>query len=91
LVAKLLDTLVAPGVESSVVASLLYKNYLIVATASFDENSQTWTPTVFVSWRTPDGKREFHTIESKAYRFDHRADAETFGIQLAKSWVDSVA
>lgn len=71
-------------------ASLLYKNYLIVASASLDEATQKWTPVVFVSWRTPDGKREFHTIEASLYRFDERTDAEAFGIQLAKSWVDAL-
>jgi len=68
-------------------ASLLYKDHLIVGYGIFEQASQRWIPTAIISWEAG-GRREVQTINSPE-RFADLKDAENFAIEMAKAWVDS--
>jgi hypothetical protein len=68
-------------------ASLLYKNRLIVALADLDPVTKLWTPAVTISWRT-DAHEKLHTLDSLSDSFDNRWDAEAFGLERGKLWVN---
>ena len=66
--------------------TLPYKTYIIVASADFDPATEKWIPTV-VCW-TSDGQRKLHTFNSLLNRFTSRHEAEAFGMETAKAWID---
>jgi hypothetical protein len=68
-------------------ASLFYKNRLIIVSAQFDEDAKSWFPMVDVSWGT-DGQRGSHTMTGPLYHSDTWQDAERHTIELAKAWID---
>jgi hypothetical protein len=68
-------------------ASLLYKDYLIVATADFDSATAQWVSFVTVSWKN-DGRQELHTLNRLPNPFPSRWDAVAFGVEKGKAWVD---
>ena len=69
-------------------ANLYYNDRLIIAYASFNQSSKTWSPGAEITW-TRDGQRHSHTIAGLADRFKTSEDAENFVISLAKTWVDT--
>jgi hypothetical protein len=69
-------------------ASLLYKDHLIVGYGVLEQATQLWIPTAIISWEAG-GRRELHTITNSPERFADLKDAENFAIEMAKAWVDS--
>jgi hypothetical protein len=69
-------------------ASLLYKDHLIVGYGIFEEATQLWIPTAIVSWEAG-GSRELHSITDSPERFADQKAAENFALEMAKAWVDS--
>jgi hypothetical protein len=64
--------------------SLLYKDYLIVASADLNERTGRWTPSVIVSW-SEDGEQKLHRLDSLATAFFRQSDAEMFGAEEGES------
>jgi hypothetical protein len=67
-------------------ASLLYKGRLIVALADLDPVTKMWTPAVTISWRT--GHEKLQTLDSLSDSFNNRWNAEAFGLEKGKLWVN---
>ena len=59
-------------------ASILYKNQLIVSHAVFDEVTQTWKPQIQLTL----------TLDREQF-FDTKAEAERVGIGAAKAVIDT--
>jgi hypothetical protein len=68
-------------------AVTLYKEHLIVAPATFHPDEQRWIPSVTISWKTG-RKYHFHQIKGFPNRFDDKQQAENFGIEAGKAWLD---
>ena len=68
-------------------ATLTYRNHLIVASADFSGTARTWLPKVSVSWNIP-GSHGIHFVSNITERFNDADDAVDFGVALGKSWVD---
>jgi hypothetical protein len=69
-------------------ANLYYSDRLIIAYASLNQSTKTWSPGAEITW-TRDGKRYSHTIGGLADRFKTSEDAEKFVTSLAKAWIDA--
>jgi hypothetical protein len=67
-------------------AALLYKHYLIIATGQFDK-AKGWLPIVDLSWGSGP-YRGSHVIQDSSRSFQTRGEAETFGVETGKAWVD---
>jgi hypothetical protein len=68
-------------------AIILYKEYLVVSSATFHSDEQGWIPSIIISWKT--GRRHhFHDIRGVPNRFGDKQEAENFGMEAAKAWVD---
>ena len=72
----------------TIMANLYYNDRLIIAYASLNQSTKTWSPGAEITW-TRDGKRYSHTIGGLADRFKTSEDAETFVTNLAKAWIDA--
>lgn len=70
------------------VANVYYNDRLIIAYASLNQSTKTWSPGAEITW-TCDGKRFSHTIGGLADRFKTSEDAEKFVTSLAKIWIDA--
>ena len=71
-------------------ASLLYKDCLIVVSAIYDEFTKCWSPVADISGGT-DGDRGSHKITSPPTDFFNWSDAETYMLELAQAWIDDRA
>jgi hypothetical protein len=69
-------------------ANLYYSDRLIIAYASLNQSTKTWSPGAEITW-TRDGKRYSHTIGGLTDRFKTSEDAEKFVTNLAKIWIDA--
>jgi hypothetical protein len=73
-----------------------YKNYTIVASA-FEEAAQKWIPATTISWTNAGRQHEYHirplVVKDKPdhhlISFPSCAEADRFGIQEAKVWIDA--
>jgi hypothetical protein len=68
-------------------ANLLYKEHLVVSSATFHPDEQRWIPSVIISWKIG-RQHQFHDIKGLPNRFDAKEEAVNFGIELAKAWID---
>ena len=69
-------------------ANLYYNDRLIIAYASLNQSTKTWSPGAEITW-TRDGLRRSHTIGGLTDRFKTSEDAEKFVTSLAKAWIDA--
>ncbi|TMA90542.1 MAG: hypothetical protein E6J74_23605 [Deltaproteobacteria bacterium] len=69
-------------------ANLYYNDRLIIAYASLNQSTKTWSPGAEITW-TRNGQRYSHSIGGLADRFKTSEDAEKFVTSLAKTWIDS--
>jgi hypothetical protein len=69
-------------------ANLYYNDRLIIAYASLNQSTKTWSPGAEITW-TRDGQRRSHTIGGLTDRFKTSEDAEKFVTSLAKAWIDA--
>ena len=70
--------------------NLVYKRHLLVCFAFHDEKSNGfWIPNADISW-SQDGCKHAHEIASVKAEFLKREDAESFALDAAKAWVDSL-
>ena len=68
-------------------ASTLYKAYLIVSAPDYNREIFEWNPWVSVCWRD-DGRQHLHHIRFTHEKFKTTEEAEKFGINAGKMWVD---
>jgi hypothetical protein len=71
-----------------IMANLYYNDRLIIAYASLNQSTKTWSAGAEITW-TRDGKRYSHTIGGLTDRFKTSEDAEKFVTNLAKTWIDA--
>jgi hypothetical protein len=68
---------------------VIYKGYVIIASASLDEATGEWRPIASVSWHRPGHvTRGIHLFTNMSERFASSADATSFAMAIAKSWID---
>jgi hypothetical protein len=68
-------------------AITLYNEHLVVSRATLHPDEQRWIPSVIISWKVGTQHR-FHDIKGFPNRFVQKQEAEDFGIEAAKAWVD---
>jgi hypothetical protein len=68
-------------------ATLLYDAYLIVASSQRGETTGRWTVWVGVYWGS-EGTRESKVFNSLTDTFDTKNEAEKFGLQMGKEWIE---
>jgi hypothetical protein len=68
-------------------AVTLYKEHLVVSSPVFSPDENGWIPSVIISW-TIGTQHQFHDIKGLPNRFDDKQEAENFGMEAAKAWVD---
>jgi hypothetical protein len=68
-------------------ATLLYLNYLIVTSSQFDHVKRCWDIWVSVQWHL-DGTWRYKILNGPADRFKGKDEAEQFGFEIGKDWVD---
>ena len=68
-------------------AALLYEGCLILASSDRVETTGKWTIWVGVYWSSG-GRRERKVFSSFTNIFDTKDEAENFGFQIAKEWID---
>ena len=71
-------------------ASLLYKDCLILVFAIHDELTNSWIPVADINWGSDDA-RGSHRIASPTTHFKNWPDAEAHMLELAKAWIDDRA
>jgi len=59
-------------------AQLLYKDKLIFSAAEFTQDARGWSVRINISWR----------LLQDLLKFDSQAQAEHFGLEIAKEWID---
>ena len=69
-------------------ANLYHNDRLIIAYASMNQSTKTWSPGAEITWKS-DGERHSHTIAGLEERFKTVEEAERFVINLAKAWIDA--
>ncbi len=69
-------------------ANLYYNDRLIIAYASLNQSTQTWSAGAAITWKHDD-QRHSHTIGGLADRFKTSEEAERFVIDVAKAWIDA--
>jgi hypothetical protein len=69
------------------VAKLLYLNYLIVTSSQFDHVKGYWDCWASVQWHLDDTWRS-KILNGPANRFKAKDEAEQFGFEMGKDWVD---
>jgi hypothetical protein len=69
-------------------ANLYYNDRLIIAHASLNRSDNTWSAGAEITWKKDD-QRHSHTIGGLTDKFKTSADAESFVINLAKTWIDA--
>jgi hypothetical protein len=68
-------------------ASAVHKERLVVSSPTFHPDERRWIPSVTISWRVG-RENHFHDIKGFPTRFDHKEEAEIFGMEAAKAWID---
>src|SRR5207244_11947028 len=69
-------------------AALLYKDCLIMAIGQFDKDKELRMPIADISWHSASG-RESHRRQDSVHYVVTKKEAEAFGIEEAKAWIDS--
>jgi hypothetical protein len=68
-------------------AVTLYKEHLVVSRPTLHPHEQRWIPSVIITWKVGT-EHHFHDIKGLPNRFEDRQEAENFGMEVAKAWID---
>ena len=69
-------------------AHLVYREHTIISSAAQDEITEQWLPFVSISWKSKENRTEIHLrTNSQALHANFR-EAESFGLERAKEWID---
>jgi hypothetical protein len=69
-------------------AYLVYRKHTIVSSASQDEITQQWLPFISISWMKENGRLEVHFLTNSQALCPQFREAENFGVERAKDWID---
>jgi hypothetical protein len=69
-------------------AYLVYRKHTIVSSASQDEITQQWLPFISISWMKDNGRLEVHFLTNSQALCPRFREAENFGVERAKHWID---
>jgi hypothetical protein len=69
-------------------AYFVYREHTIVSSASQDEITQQWLPFISISWKKDNGRLEVHFLTNSQALCQNFRDAEKFGVERAKDWID---
>ena len=72
---------------SAVVATTLYRDYLIIVSSDLVETRGKWSIWVGVYWSYND-EGQSKVLNSVTDTFESKQEAEKFGLQMAKEWID---
>jgi hypothetical protein len=61
--------------------------FLIIALAFFDKAKAQWALTVDLSWRSAAHRRS-HITSDSSKSFQTKTEAENFGVEIDRAWVD---
>ncbi|HEU4344211.1 MAG TPA: hypothetical protein VFU31_21855 [Candidatus Binatia bacterium] len=67
--------------------SLRYKDHLIVADGQFEEDRKLWRPVATISWNS-DAAVAWEILKDSVVLFETTDDAERFGVEMARAWID---
>jgi hypothetical protein len=68
---------------------VIYNGYVIIASASRDDATGQWLPVASVSWHRPGhASRGVQLFTDITERFASSADATSYAMAIAKSWID---
>jgi hypothetical protein len=73
--------------EVSMSVAVYYKNRLIGGSATFDSVSEMWAASVLVTWQG-ETRFEIHSFRLVS-QFSTPQMAESFAVDVGKTWVDS--
>jgi hypothetical protein len=68
-------------------AVTLYNEHFVVSSATLHSPDERWIPVVIIGWRVGT-QYHFHDINRLPNRFDDKQEAENFGTEAAKTWID---
>jgi hypothetical protein len=68
-------------------AVTLYHEHLVVSSPIFHPDENRWIPSVIITWKVGT-QHQFHDIKGLPNRFDDKQEAEAFGMEAAKAWLD---
>ena len=68
-------------------ATLTYRDHLIVAGVDFSGSTRSWLAKVSVSWNIP-GSHGIHFITKLSEHYQSADDAVNSGLAVGRSWVD---
>jgi hypothetical protein len=68
-------------------AITVYKEHLVVSSAKFHPDEQRWILSVIISWKVGT-QHHFHDIKGLPNRFEDKQQADDFGMEAAKAWID---
>jgi oligoribonuclease (3'-5' exoribonuclease) len=66
----------------------LYRDHAIVSSSCKDEITQQWIPIVSISWTKENGRRDVHFMTNSLALFPNFKEAELYGIERARAWID---
>jgi hypothetical protein len=75
------------GDAEVIMAALLYRQYLIIATGQYDNVKDIWLSIIDLSWGSGP-YRGSHVINDSSRSFQTKEEAETFGVEIGKAWID---
>lgn len=64
-----------------------YKSHSIIPHCSINRATGFWTVKIEITWKA-DSRRETERLNAPRDGFKTKEEAETFGIELGKSWID---
>jgi hypothetical protein len=65
-----------------------YKDHTILVHTEYDSLDKTWSANIAVIWKAQ-GRERVRSIRTSKNRFSTRREAEAFGIDKGKAWVNS--
>jgi hypothetical protein len=68
-------------------AIALHKERIVVSSPTFHPDDRRWIPSVIISWKVG-RENHFHDIKGFPKRFDYKEEAEKFGMEAAKAWIE---
>jgi hypothetical protein len=68
-------------------ASELVGKYLIVSRPEYRSEIAAWTPYVNVVWRENGEKLRYQIFGDSGKRFEREKEAESFGLTIARVWI----
>lgn len=69
-------------------ANQLYKRHTVISTCTYNGETERWVPNVSIAWSDKRGNFHFHRFDGPATFFQSAEDAVSYGLSLARLWVN---